>query len=227
MKMNTKAFVEGKTEVAVLKRVGFPGDIISSNGKSSINKKTAESLEPLLEIKPLRTLIMRDLDEGETVERLKQGIEEMIKKMFKNREIRTSIQVETITDNVFLFAAEAADFRLVLHVANYRWNEIFTKSTIDDYLLAIALEPQLAQTLAERQRIISGNTLIKKITEEIPDLLSKNGISLLEAKDYIGLYAAILKKHTSPSVFAQIVLIRPTIRFFNDIFRLCLLLLRC
>jgi hypothetical protein len=45
--------------------------------------------------------------------------------------------------------------------------------------------------------------VISKIEHEIPSLLNRNGIPLLEAKDYVRLYAAVLQEHTSPPTFAK------------------------
>lgn len=189
-----------------MKRLGLPAEqIIPAGGKGHMNDKISNILGPDLALKPLRVLVMRDLDrhEGETAERLKQGTEQMLKKMLKNRNLDDSIQVKQMGSNIFLFTKQAIDLRLCLHIADYQWSESFIKSTIDDYILAIALEPQIAQALAEKQKIADGPTLMKKVTEELPQLLANNGISLYEAKDYIRLYAAMLKMHTSPPVFAD------------------------
>lgn len=89
------------------------------------------------------------------------------------------------------------------------WNKSFVNATIDDYVLALALEPAIATAIAQNQNLsVNGEALIKKVTEDLPALLQRNGISLTEAKDYVRLYAAIVKAHTSPPVFAEKVLNR-------------------
>lgn len=204
--MSMKVFTEGKTEEIIVKKLDLPAEeIISADGKGNMNDKISNTLGPALGLKPLRVLVMRDLDrhEGETAERLRQGSEQMLKKVLKNRNLDDSIQIEQMGPNIFLFAKQEIDLRLCLHIADYQWSTSFIKSTIDDYVLAIALEPQIAQALAEKQKIADGPTLMKKITEELPQLLESNGILLYEAKDYIRLYAAILKMHTSPPVFTE------------------------
>jgi hypothetical protein len=103
---------------------------------------------------------------------------------------------------VYTWVSRHPDIRLALHVAIYRWHEGFVKSTIDDYVLALALREATARELiADKGWAIAPQQLINKIVFEIPTLLTGNGILLREAKDYVRLYAAVLQEHTSPPTF--------------------------
>jgi len=54
---------------------------------------------------------------------------------------------------------------------------------------------------------VNEQVIIQKVTQEIPTLLQQNGFPpLSEAKDYVRLYAAVIRMHTSPPVFAGRVL---------------------
>jgi len=209
--MTIHYFYEGKTEKEVLgglkKFSGSEWKPHDAEGKGNLNQKIVDILGPMLGQEPIRGLILRDLDshDGETMERIVQGVTGALKKAFDSRKLESSLvrlNQHPGHNNVFTLDIEQLDFHLALHIAVYRWREDFIKSTIDDYILDLALNPVTAGHLAQKLGI-TGERLIHKMTIEIPDLLKKNGITLAEAKDYVGLYAAVIKKHTSPPVFAK------------------------
>ncbi|WP_448560981.1 hypothetical protein [Trichothermofontia sp.] len=75
--------------------------------------------------------------------------------------------------------------------------------------------------LAEKISIPS-HKIFTKVTEEIPALLKANADGrddLTEAKDYVRLYAAILKLHTSPAVFAQKAMANADEQDIRDVFQ--------
>ena len=207
--MTVYVFFEGKTEQEVVKKV-LPEQVndVPTCGKKDINKKLVQTLGPLLvEEKPIRCLVLRDLDahDGETPERIVQSLSDALRCMFEERPVQgvsPDLQPLSAHPNVFVWASAQPDIRVALHIANYQWKEDFIKATIDDYILNLALEPDIARALAKKIAI-DPDRLITKITEELPALLSQNGIQLVEAKDYVRLYAAVIKAHTSPSVFAE------------------------
>ena len=133
-----------------------------------------------------------------------------MKGILKQRGINTSLQFQRVTGvwNTFVWDAPSIDFRLVIHIASRRSLSGLTKCTIDDLVLRLALNQNVAANLAQRQKVdVNGQIIIQKVTQEIPMLLRQNGFPpLSEAKDYVRLYAAVIRMHTSPPVFAANVL---------------------
>ncbi len=213
--MKVSAIVEGSTEEKVLEKlkgfIGFTIEINRSDGKGQMDKTIRGKIGPLINLDSVRVLILRDLDlhDNETVNSLVQSTEGILQRIFagRNPAIKPKLEPKGNPNNVYIWHPKGLDFRVALHVATYRWNDSFIKATIDDYVLALALEPNIATAIAQSQNLsVNGEALIKKVTEELPALLQRNGISLIEAKDYVRLYAAIVKAHTSPPVFAEKVL---------------------
>ena len=207
--MTVHVFFEGSTEEKVIAKVCPTNTtkMIQVNGKENINPKLRDTLGPLMGQEPIRCLVLRDLDahDGETPERIVQSLSDALRRMFEERGVQSvSPDLQQLPDhtNVFVWASAQPDIRVALHIADYRWKADFIKATIDDYILNLALEPDIARALAQKIAI-DPHRLIKKITEELPALLSRNDIQLVEAKDYVRLYAAVIKAHTSPPVFAQ------------------------
>ncbi len=205
--MNIYAFFEGSTEEEIIKKLFQGIEQIKAEGKGNINKKLADTLGPLVGLQPSRSLILRDLDahDGETIERIVQSVEDALRRMLQKRGVEISPELIPLAnyDNVFVWFIAEPDIGVALHIATYRWQQNFIKATIDDYVLKLALQSQTAQALAQSQRLqIAADQLIAKVTHELPALLDSNGIPLVEAKDYVRLYAAVIKSHTSPPVFA-------------------------
>lgn len=216
--MKVSAIVEGSTEEKVLEKLkGFIGltiEINRSDGKGQMNRTIEGKIGPLIDgSESVRVLILRDLDlhDKETVDSLVQSTEGILQRIFEKRNaaIKPKLEPKGDPDNVYIWHPKELDFRVALHVATYRWNDSFIKATTDDYVLALALKPAIATAIAQSQNLsVNSAALIKKVTEELPALLQRNGIPLTEAKDYVRLYAAIVKAHTSPPVFAEKVLNR-------------------
>lgn len=227
--MKIWVFPEGKTEEKVIEKVrqvidGCDFQVVECDGKSQINAKLSSTLSPLLD-QPLRCLILRDLDShaNETVLSLAQGVSNALQKMFAERKVQASPALKPLDsyDNILIWQSNAEPyFRLALHIATYRWNPQFIKSTIDDYVLDLALRPEIVTALCSSQKLtIERDRLIAKITDEIPQIVQNNGIPLEEAKDYVRLYAAVIKTHTSPPVFAGKALAHTDPSTFQDTFK--------
>ncbi len=210
--MSIHVFAEGSTEERVfegLKRV-IPGLAIvtaAGKGKAQVNAQMIATLAPLLQTEdPVRCLILRDLDEdtGETVAGLLQSVDDAVGKMAPDRVTpEPAFSQHPDHPSVYTLALARPDLRLALHIATYRWRPEFIKATIDDCVLALALQPTTAGALiANKGWPTAADDVLHKVTEEIPGLLSRNGIRLQEAKDYVRLYAAVIQEHTSPPVFA-------------------------
>ncbi len=84
---------------------------------------------------------------------------------------------------------------------NSGYREDFAKSTVDDYVLRLALyETTIHKLLTEKKETwkVTSQQIINKMTAEIPDLMQSNHIELREAKDYVRFYAAIIQEGLSP-----------------------------
>jgi len=209
--MKILVFAEGKTEEKVIERLKgfFPHRTFQTfdcGGKNRINREIVTKLGPSIGQQPVRALILRDKDEGETVQQIIQSVSGGLIQVFQDRGINAVPQFRQLQGNVYILELINPDLCIAIHIADYRWDNSFTKSTIDDLVLRLAFDPNVATILAQRQNVhVGGPVIIHKVTQEIPDLLQKNGFPpLSEAKDYVRLYAAVM--HTSPSVFAANVL---------------------
>jgi len=214
--MKIQVFTEGKTEEKVIEKLKqfFPGrtfETIDCKGKNNINSRIDDELGPDIGQQPVRALILRDKDPGETIKRIIQSVNNGLGGILKQRDIDTSLlQFQRVAGvwNAFVWNAASIDFRLSIHIASRRSLRGLTKSTIDDLVLNLALDQHVAAHLAQRQNVnVNGQVIIQKVTQEIPTLLQQNGFPpLSEAKDYARLYAAVTRMHTSPPVFAGKVL---------------------
>ncbi len=213
--MTILVFGEGSTEEKVCKKMftllGYHKDYatyIPAEGKDKLNNTVMNRIRPLLEEKePVDCVILRDLDShtDETEARICQSISGALQRELNRIDIQITmpqLTTHSTQSNVYTLSLPDLNFRLALHIAIRRWNNSFIKSTIDDYVLELALRENTVNRLAEQIRI-TPNNLAAKITDEMPDLLARNGITLVEAKDYVRIYAAITKLHTSPPVFAE------------------------
>lgn len=210
--MSIIALAEGKTEEKILQKLNVitpkTQPIFASSGKQAVLDRLKNEVFAVLGDEPIRLLILLDLDthEEETIETIVQRVTDRLRHAFIERKYDGSLvtlSCHSDFPNVYKMSLDQPDIRLALHIANDRWCEDFIKTTIDDYVLALALKPGTADEFARDLGIKNGDQLIKKITQEIPDVLNHNEIKLVEAKDYVRLYAAVIKAHTSPAVFAE------------------------
>jgi len=155
----------------------------------------------------LRILVLRDLDEGRTIDGLCESTLNVVRRHHTSARLISHLNY----DHVFTLQTDLSGLRLALHIANHRYHQEFIKSTIDDYVLNLALRPATAEALLQNCRkedwIITTDKLVSKVRDEIPELLRQNGIpKLVEAKVYVRLYAALLQMATTPAIFAGKVL---------------------
>jgi hypothetical protein len=178
-------------------------------------------------------LILRDLDthDGETEASILQSITSLLETFFAEREISTNLVnlIPNLTHpNLYMLAIPDLNFCLALHIATKRWSNNFIKSTIDDYVLELALLPKtVSNLLADINKTTSKinippSKIRDKITKEIPEILKSNasGIDdLNSAKDYVLFYAAVLKlPTTSPPTFARKVMANADEQDIREVF---------
>lgn len=202
-------------------------------GKSKINDRVRKTLGPdITDNQKVRCLILRDLDshDDETPASIKQSVVDCFKALFRERgfdDQGVNFKPHEQFSNVFLFEITAPDLKVALHIAEYKYSEQFIKSTIDDYILDLALRAETVQSLIKRKQNIRikefieeiagdseeakinqlANTIIKKVLEEIPQLLRENGFPpLKEAKQYLQYYSAITQEPKSPAVISKDVI---------------------
>ncbi|MGH9833622.1 MAG: hypothetical protein ACREBD_07215 [Blastocatellia bacterium] len=209
-------FVEGNTETKVLEKLKLIEPVTTkpeTGGKDDINKRMHDVLGPRLGVEPIRCLVMRDLDSHvkETSDGIRSGVEQTLRRLFDERGFvsqNVSLSPHDKHENVYTFQAIDPNIKVALHIAIYCCLDHFVKSTVDDYVLNLALRNHTPESFLQKNRkrdwTIAAEALIDKVQQEIPALLQKNGIPPLgEAKDYVRLYAAVLQMHTSPPVFAE------------------------
>lgn len=225
--MKILVFGEGDAEENVcngLKKLTFSEfKYLSAKGNTrSVNKTLINTISPLLqEEEPISCVILYDLDshENKTEKSILDSIlgESGLQKIerFRTINFRHFITQDSNYSNLHTLSIPETNFRLAIHIANKRWKQNFEKSAIDDYVLELALMPKTVTNLlaeinkAKTKINIPSSKIFDKITKEIPDLLKANANGkddLVEAKDYVRLYAAVLKLHTSPAVFAAKVM---------------------
>jgi len=217
-------FVEGDTEenivIYLLERIlGLaPGRVWKQalreqqSGKQQIARHI-RGLGSRIGVEKVRLLVMRDLDEheGETLARIRQSVEGAVARLLEARgygQRNAALEAHSDFPNVFTYHVQDPDVRLALHVAHYPTipglSGRFTKSTTDDYLLALAFRPQTVSGLLHEIGLgnVAGDQIVRKVREEVPDLLQQNGIPVREAKDYVRIYLATVQLGMSPAVFA-------------------------
>ncbi len=181
-------------------------------GKAQVIQAIRNELGPELGAAPVRCLVMRDLDEdeGESLDSIRQSVAETVRRLFEERGFAKmpSLAVHPDYANVFTWQSDEPDLRLALHVAHYPsipgLSQRFTKSTTDDYVLALALHPRTATRLLQGigLKSVGEAALAEKVRQEVPELLRRNGIRMREAKDYVRIYLATVRLGMSPAVFA-------------------------
>ncbi len=184
-----------------------------------------------LEARPqLNVLVVRDCDEhlNQTVEFVCDDTLEYIQSYFQN----AVFQADTTHQNIFNLQAEAPTLKLVLHVADKKYMPDFVKATIDDYVLDLALRlPTIKILLAkkksegERQKpkrdwqAVTEDGILNKVKSEIPALLLSNKIPpVIEAKEFLRIYATVFQEHVSPAVIAGKLLANADEKDIREIF---------
>lgn len=211
--MSIYLFCEGQTEINVVKKFATLADPnVRGKGKDQVNKEMHKRLGPRLnQLKAVRALIMRDVDQEETPQSIVQSVTDAVRSMLIERGFQQEVQFEPCANhpNVYLLTLSKPDpfldLRLALHLATDKWKEDFINATIDDYVLNLALREETVISFLQKKKwsAIKPEQIIAKVTDHIPALLQKNGIRLSEAKDYVRLYATVIQMHTSPPVFAE------------------------
>ena len=237
MLSNDQCFFEGDTERNVLEGLKViprqnPTRIKDEGGKSKINERIKNTLGPNLGSENIRCLILRDLDShvNETSAAIRQSVIDCFKNLFRERgfdERLVTLNVHEKFPNLYLFETKIPNIKVALHIAEDKYLANFKNSTIDDYVLDLALRAETVQQLIADKRDIRkkeflaclpvvadedeatkigkvAQAIIKKVVEEIPELLRKNNFpEIKEAKQYLQFYAAIAREPKSPPVIAK------------------------
>lgn len=212
--MSIYLFCEGQTEKNIVEK--FAGlavpdkDEAKSRGKAQVNHQMAKTLGPILnQPKPIRALVMRDVDREETPESIVRSVTGAVQRMLDQRGFPVTVQLQphATYPNVYGLILVNLDLHLALHLSTYKWQETFVNATIDDYVLALALrETTTAALLRKKQWQTTPEQIIRKVTERIPALLQENGIPVREAKNYVHLYATVIQEDiTTASMAGKIV----------------------
>jgi hypothetical protein len=225
VEVRVEAFVEGATEVAVLrglekKRLLAPIDVrAGGKGQPSGKKDLIPALRqrigewaklPEGARSPLRVVVVLDQDHGtiaSVVDSLREGLRVA---GLAGVELAPHPQHE----RVYLLTSPRPAPRLSLHVAGSpsvcEHFPALSHRSMDDDVLRLALEPataaaMLAERHESRQRL-GADRLLAKVKVELPALMLANGLEpFVFAKDHIRFYGAVLGTSTSPSAFAETV----------------------
>ncbi len=227
-------FGEGETERRLVRKLcgqllpqlGEP-DFRTSGGPDAlvdviVDKLAAELSEPEL-VQSVRSVILADLDVGDTIHSVQQRMADGLRRLLAQRRYPADgVAFSPVADlaNVSLFTRRLPpghELRVVLHIAQTpptlpALGLSFPNAATDDYILAAALVGGVAERFADEAGL-TGAVLNRKVTAEIPALLRANGIASLEAKDLIGIYMAVarflkVKRTEGRERFADFVLDR-------------------
>jgi hypothetical protein len=145
MKIEIHIFAEGQTERKVIDKLrtllpNYSLNVVECGGKTNINRQLQQKLRFSLNLQPVRALILRDLDDGETYERIVQSVRDGMIQVFRKSNINEVPQFAPLPlyKNIYAWKSTSLDFYIAVHIANYRWNTSFTKRTIDDLVLQLA-----------------------------------------------------------------------------------------
>lgn len=253
MLQENQCFFEGKTERSVLEALKLLPPLQKKKadrkkeqddqsneedigGKDNINKRIKDLLGPNFGGEKVRCLIMRDLDshDKEDESTIKQGVVDCFRGIFQERGYDPkdfSLTPHEAFPNVFVFASTIPDVRVALHIAEYKYAEQFKNSTIDDYLLNLAVRSETTQQFIKKKKenrrkaffdAMTGDdeiekinkiaeAIIKKVLEEFPRLLQENNFpSMREAKQYLHIYSVVTQEFTPLTVIAKDIVRRAT-----------------
>lgn len=213
-------FAEGRTEEQVVKKIierkicskafhPFP-KLQGERDMLGKLKNRVIDWDKMFDKEKLNILVMRDLDTdlGKTIKGVCDSTLLHINMVGKGARL---IPLDS-HDNVFVI--ETDKLKLALHIATKKYAESFTKSTIDDYILDLAMLENVAKILIEKNEknkksnpwTITAEKLVHKIKEEIPQLVHDNGVDLLEAKNYLWFLSGVIRSDASPSSLAAKIL---------------------
>ncbi len=222
-------FSEGKTEESVMtqiaKRIITDAEFQErgGGGVDEMLKSLQQRLKDHVELQTeatarLNILVLRDWDEHlkQTVEFVREDTLSYIQPAIPN----AALEVDSTHQNLFVLQSDPPKLKLVLHVATRKYESKFVKATIDDFVLELALQTvTLTNILAKKKKDglkqkpprdwqeVTEAQIVNKVTQEIPALLLSNKIPpLVEAKEYLRVYATILQEHISPAVIAGKIL---------------------
>src|ERR1051326_3838871 len=223
-------FYEGPTEEKVLEQLidsffsktwwenkKFPNKALKVNlGKDSLTRNIISVLGPEIGLNKINCLAMLDLDldkdgNPQTVPTITNKIENALERLLKERladSIPVILRQYPGFNNLYTFQYFPANFKFALFIADKKHLTHFVRSTMDDYILNIILHPPITISLMKKHCTkygwtIDNQKLANKVKNEIPELLNRNGIPLLQdAKIYVRFFIDIIHEECSPSIFA-------------------------
>lgn len=220
-----QAFVEGATEVAVIKGLARRGQLCLPEFRAGGDKQPTgkEAVIPALQQRvrewaklpedarsPLRILVVLDQDTGPLA-----SVAESVRGALRACGLVSAELVPLPQqERVFVLTSPSPKLRLALHIAGNpavcQHFPALTQRSMDDDVLLLAMQRATAEGLLaarhESRRVLGVDRLLAKVGTEIPTLMQDNGLSpFVFAKDHIRFYAAVLGTSTSPAKFAEAV----------------------
>lgn len=177
-------------------------DLVLTGSAGTFHKRAVDILYPRFELgSPFNIVIMRDLDSGKTVEKIKESTRNAMRKALEKARIDEKIEFENHQEysNIFFIEKIRSKFSVVLHIAQIESDRGFKNCTTDDYILNLAMRTKTIENLKEFGEARKENPQLtpeevqRKIKEEILPTLEENGIRVREAKGLVNLYIAVLQ----------------------------------
>ncbi len=213
-------FGEGKTEQVVfefLRKNWFDQakfrKFVSGGGKREFSSKIPGIVGTLVPNREVRVIAFRDLDKDEQADEIGQSFQDLVEKLLKPWELKPKRQ-EVLTDTVYkweVFAGPAQPgLRFVLHIAGSVDTAVSLRNwTTDGYVLALGLKDRVLGRFAQESKVGSEVAILSDlITAAIPGIISQQGISFDEDKDYLAAYLVATRFWTVRRTEEQARLIR-------------------
>ncbi len=240
-KSKIDVFSEGKTEKEIFtqfaKRI-FTDVEFQERGGGGVDemlKSLQQRIKSQVELQTettelLNILVVRDCDKHlkQTIEFVRDNTLEYIQPYFQN----AVFQADTTHQNIFNLQIEAPTLKLVLHVADKKYMSDFIKTTVDDYVLDLALRLPTIKILLDKKKVegerqkpkrdwqaVTEDGILNKVKSEIPALLLSNKIPpVIEAKELLRIYATVFQEHVSPAVIAGKLLANAEEKDIREVF---------
>ncbi|KYK29650.1 MAG: hypothetical protein AYK19_19385 [Theionarchaea archaeon DG-70-1] len=209
MSRDVLVLFEGRTEENTLKKLRKRKIIDYDKLEPTEPAEFHQKIKDLLYIRvlinqPICLVVLRDLDAQRKVDNIKKSTEDAVAKALAMAKIERKVELlqHSAHPNVFFFKSYNPDFNIVLHIAQRRPIEgvpAFRNHTTDDYTFDLAMRTETIANLPEfknaqkRNPTLTPEEIQRKITSEIFGILKENGIAVMEAKQFVNLYIAVLQ----------------------------------
>lgn len=170
-----------------------------SGGKRRLRAKIIDTVKSNIDAKrdEIRIIVFRDLDDGETMDSISQSFSRIVDELLESWGVRPKkIEVDpSIHKWEISHSLESPGFKFVLHIARADNMAVSIRNqTTDAYVLRLGLSENVLRRFADDRKVKSNyETLNELITISIPNLITNNGITFDEDKDYLAAYLVVTR----------------------------------